>query len=272
MLSHLFLLVVMEVFLLEIYQHFRKEEQPFIDQVLSWKEDVALKYQRKLSDFLNPREQMIFKAIMGNDADLIYGLEGGVDDSERKRAIIAPDYEVIEKEDYQLTLLEATYPEKFVTLEHRDVLGAFMSLGVRREKMGDLVVQNGMIQIKAASEISDYIKMNLTGIKRSNVEFVEIPWEKRIESKETWVPKETTVSSLRLDVMVKEIYGMSRKKASMFIEGGHVKVNFRTVEDASFSLEEGDLISLRGKGRSRLDEIFGQTRKEKYRVMTAKLN
>ncbi|REJ05643.1 RNA-binding protein [Halobacillus trueperi] len=257
---------------MDIYQHFRKEEKPFIDQVLSFREDVALKYQRKLTDFLDPREQMIMKAIMGNDLDLIYGLEGGAEASERKRAILAPDYEIIEKEDFQLTLLEASYPQKFVTLEHRDVLGAFMSLGIRREKMGDLVVQDGTIQITAASEISDYIKMNLTGIKRSNVQFDEKPLSARIESNETWSTKQTTVSSLRLDVMVKEIYGMSRNKASMFIEAGQVKVNFRTVEDASFSLEEGDLISLRGKGRSRLDEVLGETKKEKYKVMTSKLN
>ncbi|SEH71535.1 RNA-binding protein YlmH, contains S4-like domain [Halobacillus karajensis] len=257
---------------MDIYQHFRKEEQPFIDQVLSWREDVALKYQRKLTDFLDPREQMILKAIMGSDADLIYGLQGGADASERKRAILAPEYERIEKDDYQLTLLEASYPQKFVNLEHRDVLGAFMSLGIRREKIGDLIVQDGIIQMIAASEISDYIKMNLTGIKRSNVQFEEKPLSLKMESKETWSTRETTVSSLRLDVMVKEIYGMSRNKASMFIEGGHVKVNFRTVEDPSFSLEEGDLISLRGKGRSRLDEIFGQTKKDKYKVMTAKLN
>ncbi|QAS51080.1 RNA-binding protein [Halobacillus litoralis] len=256
----------------DIYQHFRKEERPFIEQVLSWQDDVSMKYQRKLTDFLNPREQMILHAIMGNDADLVYGMEGGGEQSERKRAIIAPDYEVVETDDFKLTLLEATYPVKFITLEHRDVLGAFMSLGIRREKLGDLVVQDGKIQITTAEEISDYIKMNLTGIKRSTVQFEEKPMAERLESEETWLTKETTVSSLRLDVMVKEIYGMSRKKASLFIESGQVKVNFRTVEDTAFSLEAGDLISLRGKGRSRLDDVLGQTKKEKYKVTTAKLN
>ncbi|MBH0229070.1 RNA-binding protein [Halobacillus yeomjeoni] len=257
---------------MEIYQHFRKEERPFIDQVLSWREDVEMKYQRKLTDFLVPREQMILKAVLGNDADLIHGLYGGTDQVERMRAIIAPEYEVIEEEDYQLTLLEASYPDKFVTLEHRDVLGAFMSLGIRREKLGDLIVRDGTIQIVCASEISDYIRMNLTGVKKATVEFKEKPLEKMLENDETWTTKDTTVSSLRLDVLVKEIYGMSRKKAGMHIDAGHVKVNFRVVEDPSFTLESGDMISLRGKGRSRLDEIHGQTKKEKFKVSTAKLN
>lgn len=257
---------------MDIYQHFRKEERPFIDQVLSWRDDVELKYQRKLSDFLNPREQKIVKAVLGNHPDLTYGLSGGPESSERKRAIIAPDYEFIEDQDYQLTMLEATYPEKFINLEHRDVLGAFMSLGIRREKLGDLVVQDGKIQIITASEICDYIRMNLTGVKRASVNFEEKPLDRMMESDESWTVKDSTVSSLRLDVLLKEIYGMSRKKASMHIEAGHVKVNFRVIEDPSFILEEGDLISLRGKGRSRLDDVHGVTKKEKLKVTTAKLN
>ncbi|ELK45066.1 RNA-binding protein [Halobacillus sp. ACCC02827] len=257
---------------MEIYQHFRKEEQPFIDQVTAMREEVAMKYQRKLTDFLDPRQQMIVKTILGNDPDLIYGMEGGGASNERKRAILAPDYEILAPEDYQLVLLEASYPDKFVTLEHRDVLGAFMSLGIRREKLGDLIVRDGKIQIIAASEISEYIKMNLTGVKRSNVQFEEKPFSALLESDEEWAERESTVSSLRLDVLVKEIYGMSRKKAGLFIDSGQVKVNYRVVEDPAFSLEEGDMLSLRGKGRSRLLQVLGQTKKEKYKVKTAKLN
>ncbi|MGI8315043.1 RNA-binding protein [Halobacillus mangrovi] len=256
---------------MDIYQHFREEERPFIDQVLSWREDVELKYQRKLSDFLDPREQLILRTILGNTPDLIYGLSGGKENTERKRAIIAPEYEVIDEEDYQLALLEATYLTKFVTLEHRDVLGAFMSLGIKREKLGDLIVQDGKIQIVAASEISDYIKMNLTGVKKSSVQFEEKPMSHLLENSNEWSKKETTVSSLRLDVLLKEIYGMSRKKAVMHIEAKHVKVNFRVVENPAFLLEEGDLMSLRGKGRSRLEEVQGKTKKEKYKVTTGKL-
>ncbi|TGB05494.1 RNA-binding protein [Halobacillus salinus] len=257
---------------MEIYQHFRKEEHPFIDQVLAWRDDVEMRYQRKLTDFLNPREQLILQTIMGNNPDLVYGFSGGAEGAERKRAIIAPEYEIIEQDDFQLTLLEATYADKFITLEHRDVLGAFMSLGVKREKLGDLVVQDGVVHIVAGAEISDFIKMNLTGIKKANVDFIEKPMAELMESKETWSTKETTVSSLRLDVLTKEIYGMSRKKARMHVEAGHVKVNHRVVEDTSFLLEEGDLISLKGKGRSRLEEVRGQTKKDKFRVTTSTLN
>ncbi|AKG04643.1 RNA-binding protein [Salimicrobium jeotgali] len=249
---------------MEIYQHFRKEERPFIDQVEAWRKDVEMRFQRKLTDFLNPRERQIATSLLRN-TDLQVEFSGE-DDEERRRMIIAPEYELIEEEDFQLTLLEASYPAKFVSLEHRDVLGAFMSLGIKREKLGDLIVKDGFIHIIAAAEISDFIKMQLQQINKASVRWKEIEMGSRMTSEEEWKESSATVSSLRIDVVLKEIYNMPRKKSVMYIKGGQVKVNFRTVDDPSFLLEEGDLISLRGKGRSELTEVMGQTKKDKWRI------
>ncbi|QST01511.1 RNA-binding protein [Pontibacillus sp. ALD_SL1] len=256
---------------MDIYQHFRKEEQPFIDQVLSWQDEVASRYERKVSDFLDPREQYIFRSIIGNNEDFVLRDFGGYETAERKRLILAPFYENPLDEEFGVTLLEASYPSKFVTLEHRDVLGAFMSLGIKRNKLGDLIVTDTHIQILLASEIADYVKMNMTGIKKAGVLFEERPLGEVLETQEEWQEQSGTVSSLRLDVMVKEIYNISRQKAGLFIDKGAVKVNFRTVEDPSFTLETGDLISLRGKGRSVVKEIEGKTKKDKWRIVTAVL-
>ncbi|SIS61805.1 YlmH family RNA-binding protein [Salimicrobium salexigens] len=249
---------------MEIYQHFRKEERPFIDQVEAWRKNVEMRFQRKLTDFLNPRERQIATSLLRN-TDLQVEFSGE-DDEERRRMIIAPEYEAIEEENFQLTLLEASYPAKFVSLEHRDVLGAFMSLGIKREKLGDLIVKDGLIHIIAAAEISDFIKMQLQQINKASVTWKEIEMGSRMTSEEEWKESSATVSSLRIDVVLKEIYNMPRKKSVMYIKGGQVKVNFRTVDDPSFLLEEGDLISLRGKGRSELTEVMGQTKKDKWRI------
>ncbi|MBM7552835.1 RNA-binding protein [Thalassobacillus pellis] len=256
---------------MDIYQHFRPEERPFIDQVLSWQEEVSRSYQSKLTDFLDPREQHIFQTILGNHPDFRWELYGGSEGAERKRGVLAPYYEHIDQESFQITLLQATFPEKFVTVSHPDVLGAFMSLGIKRKKVGDLIVKDGTIQLVVAAEITDYVRMNLTGIKKASVQFDEIPLDQLVENKEHWQHTDATVSSLRLDVIVKEIYGMSRQKASLLIEKGEVKVNFRVVEDSSFQLESGDMISIRGKGRSKLTEILGKTKKEKYKISTSQL-
>jgi RNA-binding protein YlmH len=258
---------------MDIYQHFRKEEEPFIDQVLSWKEKVERTYIPKLSDFLDPREQQIAQMIVGtNNTDLRTEAFGGSPHAERKRLIIAPFYEEITEESYQLSLLEAAYPVKFVTLEHRDVMGAFLSLGIKREKLGDIFVTDGLVQIFTASEISSYVMMNLTSIKQANIKLSETELDKALMPAPNWTESSKTVSSLRLDTVLKEIYRVSRKDAQQAIEKNLVKVNHQVVEDNKFSLEPGDLISYRGKGRSKIVRVEGQTKKDKWRIVTAVLN
>ncbi|HEY4600382.1 MAG TPA: YlmH/Sll1252 family protein [Cerasibacillus sp.] len=258
---------------MSIYQHFREEEQPFIDQVLSWKEMVERTYQPKLTDFLDPRQCRIINTLIPDTEHELKVLEyGGGKDTERKRVLIAPYYETVVENDFNLSLIETTFPEKFVTISHKDVLGAFLSLGIVRDKLGDIVIIDGTVQLVIAQEIALFVKMNLTQIKRATVKFYEKPLSERIQSVEQWIKSTATVTSLRLDNVVKEIYNISRKDARQAILKQLVKVNFKTIDDAKFLLEEGDLISFRGKGRSKLVEILGETRKGKTRIITARLN
>jgi len=255
---------------MSIYQHFREEEQPFIDQVLSWKEQVERTYQAKLTDFLDPREQQIIDMLTGTAGDdLQVKLDGGGTYSERKRVVIAPFYEEITNESFGLTLVQASYPDKFITLNHPDVMGAFLSLGIERRKLGDIFVENGKIQIIMAAAIAPYVMANLTAIKKAKVTLTEKPLTDLMETELTWIESDKTVSSLRLDTILKEIYNLSRKHAIEFITKKLVKVNFKIVEDRKFDLQAGDLISLRGKGRSKLVRINGRTKKDKYKVTTA---
>lgn len=256
---------------MDIYQHFRKEEAPFIDKVISWKEQVEQRYVPKLTDFLDPREKKIIEMVIGNDSDIKIVAFGGSPHSERKRVIIAPYYEEIAEKDFQLTLLQASYPEKFITIEHRDVLGAFLSLGMKRNKIGDIFVGDGMIQFITAEETGTYVLTNLNSIKKANIQLSSKPVSE-FKLKETkWVEMDRTVSSLRLDAIIKEIHQISRKDASDYIRRLLVKVNFKVTDQTNFIVQEGDLFSVRGKGRSKLVKINGKTKKDKWKITIAKM-
>lgn len=256
---------------MDIYQHFREEEQPFVDQVLSWKEQVERSYQFKLTDFLDPREQQIVEMLIGTNHTEIkwHMLPNG--SAERKRMIIAPFYDEIEEDAFSLSLLEATYPEKFAQIEHKDVMGAFLSLGLERKKLGDISVGDGIIQIVTAAEITPYVIANLTSIKKTTVQFKEVSLSHLRETDDQWEEFDKTVSSLRLDAVIKEIYHVSRKDAAAYIKKLFVKVNHKVIDDSKFPVEKGDLISVRTKGRSKLVDIHGKTKKDKYRITVAKL-
>ncbi|SET84940.1 RNA-binding protein YlmH, contains S4-like domain [Salinibacillus kushneri] len=253
---------------MDIYQHFRKEEQAFIDQVLAWKEEVEQTYQRKLTDFLDPREQYILSSVIGNHPDMNLQFFGGYEESERKRAILAPFYEEIYKEDFGIALVQSQFARKFIQINHRDVLGALMSLGMKRKKLGDIMIVEDTIQALTDEELISFLEIHLTGIKKARLQFKSVPLKFIQSSSEKWHTQEGTVSSLRLDTVLKEIYNQSRNKTSEWIQKGYVKVNYRVVENPAFQMEEGDIISVRKKGRSKLIEISGQTKKDKWRIIT----
>jgi RNA-binding protein YlmH len=255
---------------MDIYQHFRPEEREFIDQVVQWKRVVEDTYVAKLTDFLDPRAQQIVFSLVGETADLNCHFFGGVDNAERKRALIFPDYHNISNDDYQIDIFEIEYPKKFVTIEHREVLGSLMSLGLKRDKFGDILFENGSIQIVVAKEIKSYLGLQLTSIGRAKVTLKEIPLEHAITLKETWNEMVTTVSSMRLDTVISALYNISRQKSQLLIEQGVVKVNFAITIKTSFEIKEFDMISVRGFGRTKIVSIDGKTKKDKWRITAGK--
>ncbi|HBT73033.1 MAG TPA: RNA-binding protein, partial [Lysinibacillus sp.] len=110
-----------------LIQHFRKDEQPFIEQVISWQREVEDRYAPKLTDFLDPRQRFIVTSIIGQDDTLKTACAGLFDGAERQRMLIYPAYYEVMEEDFQLTAFTIHYPMKFVQLRHPDVLGALLS-------------------------------------------------------------------------------------------------------------------------------------------------
>ncbi len=253
-----------------IYQHFRKDEQQFIDQVIEWKENVLNQYSPKLTDFLDPREQEIVSSVVGEHLDVKVTFSGGVEDAERKRAFLYPDFYETTKDDFQLTLFEVQYASKFITLQHRQVLGSLMSLGLKRNKFGDIRFYNESIQFICASEISDYLRANFFEVGRAKITLNELDINQFIPHRENVQEVVTTVSSLRLDVVGAAIYNLSRQTIQPLITSGLVKVNWKVVDSVSFECREGDTISIRGYGRSKVTSIEGRTKKDRIRIVVSK--
>ena len=251
---------------MSIYQHFRPEEKEFIDQAMNWIDQVRDSYAPKLSDFLDPRQQEILTSLLGNKQDVLLQFNGGSDFVERKRALIYPDYYSPESSDFNISLYDISYPKKFVTLEHRQILGTLMSLGVKREKFGDIIVTEEQVQFIATGEMDSYLMGNLDKIGNASVTIKRIPNEDILVVKDDWEEHVTTVSSLRLDSVLSAVLNISRQKAQTLISSGKTKVNFKQTESVSEECREGDTISIRGFGRCKITSIDGKTKKDKWRI------
>lgn len=255
---------------MNIYQHFRPEEKEFIDQVLSWKDSVELTYTPKLTDFLDPREQAIIKLLIGEHANVHCGFYGGHSGAERKRALLMPEYLDSHPDDFNICLFEVEYPSKFVTLEHPQVLGSLMSLGLKRSKFGDILFEGKRVQFFACEDVGNYCLAQVQLIGKAAVHLTQLGIENAIQSIDHWVEDEITVSSLRLDTTISGIHHLSRQKSQTIIQQGLVKVNWTLIENPSFDCREGDLISVRGFGRVKVISIDGRTKKEKWRITVGK--
>ncbi|NEU29447.1 RNA-binding protein [bacterium LRH843] len=249
-----------------IYQHFRTEERPFVDQVLEWQEDVKHRYKERLSDFLDPRQQEIVRMVIGNDDEISLSFLGGLEHAERKRALLTPPYLETSEEDFQLALFSIDYPEKFVTLKHRDILGAMLNLGLKREKFGDIILADGMVQVMTTSDVAEYVELNVQKIGKATVKLNRIPLTEHIKPEEDWEEGSATVSSMRLDVVLSQIYRLSRTKVSPYIDKGLVKVNWKVIDQPAFVVATGDYLSVRGYGRAYIIDTLGITKKDKIRL------
>lgn len=254
-----------------IIQHFRKDEQPFIEQAIGWQREVEDRYAPKLTDFLDPRQRFIVKAVIGQSEDLRIESYGRFDEAERERILIAPSYFVATEDDFEIQLFKVTYPTKFVQLKHPDVLGALLSLGMERGKFGDIRIEDGIVQFACGREVADYVRANLTSIAKVKVHVEEITTEPLLMQKEEWVESTTTVSSMRLDVVLATLLNISRQKAQTLVNSGRVKVNWTVREQVAFELQEGDILSARGFGRLKVIATEGRTKKDKIRLQIGRL-
>lgn len=153
------------------------------------------------------------------------------------------------------------------TLTHRDILGALMSLEIKRELLGDILTAEGyavvFVHENAAGLVSAVDKIGRVGVSAEVGVTKPLPQQKIQRM-------EVTVSSLRLDCVVSAAVNTSRERSASLIKSGMVNADFLPCTNVSAEVKENTVISVRGSGRYRLAGISGETRKGKLRITIEK--
>lgn len=242
-------------------EHFKGDEI-FVKKILDF-QSQALNHQHMiLTPFYNPHEQDIVYKIIGHQ-DLQVRSFGGLINAENQRMIICPDFYEIEKEDYKISVVEVLYNRQFGKLQHKDVLGALMNLGIKRECIGD-IYETSRLFFTCTKQTFPYIQQNLKQIKKSKIKLKEI--DEDIEIHHQFTTKTFFLSSFRLDKVVSTLYQVPRVVASDAIRSGFVKVNHKDVEEVSFLCHNNDMISFKRHGRIRLVDEKRQTKQGNFVV------
>ncbi len=211
--------------------------------------------------FLTPAEQYALSAWASRAADCRMILRGGVDGAERCAAFFLPFY--MEEDDFDeseyIRCIRVT--AGFGQPGHRDYMGAVLGLGIKREWLGDIMVDGGVAHIFCLNTVAEHLiasldKVGRYGVKTKEVALSEAPVPKREVKEVTF-----SVMSLRLDAVAAGMFNLSRTSAAAMIAAGEVSLNYSECLRPDAQLQAGDIISVRGHGKGTLASIGGQSRK-----------
>lgn len=182
---------------------------------------------------------------------------------ERKRVLInSSDNNIIINE--YISIIKIDYNKKFGIITHRDVLGSLIGLGIRRECIGDIIVDES-IYVFILKEMENFIINNLSTIGKVNVT-VNISSLDDVSNinVDNYIEDTFIVSSYRLDTIISERCCLSREKAKQYIILKNVKINGVINCNPDYIVKIDDLISIHRYGRLIIKEEVKKTKKEKY--------
>lgn len=254
----------------KLLDHFSPEDRILLARVLDRAAQARQRDVPSCTDFLSPQQQTEAMELLyqAGFAETDYMRFGGYAEAERRLFLFLPDWMAPEDvESYSpIRCVRVRYRVED-KLNHRDLLGSLMGLGVVREKIGDLLVGEDSCDALVLDTVSDYLLANWetagrAKLKRSAVELdaLHIPQLKCQEIRDT-------VNSLRLDAVAAVGFKLARGKAADLVESGKVQVNWSLCQKADRLLAEGDLVSARGFGKFELSEVGGLTRKGRTSIL-----
>ncbi len=191
---------------------------------------------------------------------------GGFADAERKVCAFLPDWQEEDGWEPPYTALRCRW-QSGDKLTHRDFLGAILGQGLDREKVGDILVGDGVCDILVFQELGPYLLQNLTGAGRARLRAEEIPLEELRPPEKQVKLIHDTVSSLRLDAVLASGFSTGRGKAADLIAAGKVEVNHRPCLKADRAVGEGDIFTCRGLGKCVLREVKGLSKKGRTMIL-----
>ena len=239
------------------------DEKVFYAKCLDKAAVTAKKHIPSFTAFFDPFKLGKFIKIIGH-TDMQVIPYGGFEESERKMLGFFPEYYEWQTADFPIAAVEIAFTRFSKTLTHRDFLGSVLGLGIPREKVGDIAIEDERAVVFAETSIADYIAANLeyvghTKVKTKLLDDYTPPVKQAVE-------KKITVASLRLDAVLGGCFNMSRTKITDLVKGEKAYINWIGTDSPSKQITEGDVITLRGSGRVCVKEINGRTKKDRILI------
>lgn len=222
----------------------------------------------KFSSFLNERQIALAEELIRRrqpEGCLFYG---GYPDAVRQVLGVFPAYQEPEGAAFPVEVVAVHLP-KGAKPSHRDVLGSLMSLGIKRESVGDILIADRRCDVFALEPVAQLIVGELRKIGGYGVR-CETGVAGEFQRTEAFQPLRGTIHSPRLDALVALLTGLAREKSAALIKSDLVQHNHQTATSRSQAFGPGDMITIRKYGKYIVDEIGNPTKKGRLPVLCRK--
>lgn len=261
----------------EMLRDYKKSEDKMcLSQVLDKIESSANRNKIEYTDFLDMYQTALVETFFRKNNFQNYKLYGGYEEAERKILIIYPEKyneEMLAKNyNKMISILRIQLPdEEQGKLVHRNYLGGIVKLGLKREKVGDILVFNNGADIITFVDFANTLKTELGSLTRFQNSKIIVDEISKIRKQEIKIEEvKIIVPSLRLDNIVSDLAKTSRSKAVQIMEAQRVFVNGKNEIKASKQIKQNDIITIRGKGRFIIKEFTGTTRSGRTVILVEK--
>lgn len=224
------------------------------------------------TNFLSISELSVYNT-MKDKISFVHSESYGGNPSCERQVIQFGDEETLGyKGEYPISLLliEPLTPKFAEKLDHRDYLGALMNLGIQRELIGDIIVDDKNAYVYCIDHISDYIIDNLSTVRHTHVR-VNVCDSSVIDSfTRELTDIEVIAASPRIDAVVSSIARISRSQCQELFTSKKIFLNGICMENKSYQLKEGDILVIRGIGKFIYNGSGNETRKGRVYVKLQK--
>ena len=220
------------------------------------------------SSFLNEKECANAQRRLESFGCKNFRFYGVFNDPARKMLCVYREYFEPCDDDFPIDCLTFVFKNEG-KLSHRDFLGALMALGIKRETVGDIVIEGTTAQIAVCRAVKNVIVNDIKKIGSEGVKYKE-DFVGILEKRQDFKEIDGTVQSMRLDAVAGLALGLSRTKTAALIKSAGAEVNFVLRNDCSFILSEQDVFSIRGFGKFIVAENSGITKKGRIHIKVLK--
>ena len=233
------------------------------EELLKRADDLASRAEKTGSvthtAFLTPAEQYVLRGFRPR-GDCRMVMEGGVEGAERRCAFFLPDWMDEAYFDPSETIRCIRITAHFGAPGHRDYLGALLGMGVGREWIGDILIEESVAHILCIQSVEAHLlgieKVGRCGVKTAAVALEAVPVPDRRVKEISF-----TVQSPRLDAVLSGLFHLSRTQAAERIRAGDASLNYTECLRPDAEIRPGDVVSLRGYGKAEVTDLGGQSRK-----------